>query len=335
MAACLHSMFMQQSRFSLRSWGELYQHLFNGISSFEELGNRLIQKAECAKALRRTEVLEEIVSMLASFPVREYQLIGQYYKGLSEYLKGGKPQQIFETVLEKSSSYKAKALIGLAALEAQKGNYESELQLFTQASKFANSPSLYAEIHRSISVVRAKEGFHKQALGELESMFPYIRHADLYAYCQYLNSYAVELGEVGRIEEAQNVCNIVLASPFINAYPEWRETGAGIALRGYKSRSVVLVPELPLKVKDNVVPLPVVERSPSLPQQERAKVLDLQAWIEKMVKEQNDDPNGENIDEMDRKDLLVKLLELTADVDIDEEKLRKVVKYTVEVMTKK
>jgi len=54
-----------------------------------------------------------------------------------------------------------------------------------------------------------------------------------------------------------------------------------------------------------------------------------------MVKEQNDEPNDENIDEMDRKDLLVKLLELTTVEDIDEEKLRKVVKYTLEVMTKK
>ena len=87
--------------------------------------------------------------------------------------------------------------------------------------------------------------------------------------------------------------------------------------------------------KDNVVPLPVVESSPSPIKQGRARVLSYMDWINNMVKEQNDEPNDENIDEMDRKDLLVKLLELTTVEDIDEEKLRKVVKYTLEVMTKK
>ena len=40
----------------------------------------------------------------------------------------------------------------------------------------------------------------------------------------YLNSLAVELGEVGRKYEARNVIKHVLESPFTIAYPEWLET---------------------------------------------------------------------------------------------------------------
>ena len=53
-----------------------------------------------------------------------------------------------------------------------------------------------------------------------------------------------------------------------------------------------------------------------------------------MVKQPNDEPD-ENLDQMDRKDLLVKLLELTTKDDVDEDKLRKIVKHAVKVMTDK
>jgi len=51
-------------------------------------------------------------------------------------------------------------------------------------------------------------------------------------YYNPLNGFAVELLEVGRIAEARNVCNIVLASPVAAAYPACRETSMDIDLRG-------------------------------------------------------------------------------------------------------
>ncbi len=322
------------SRFITSSFARFYQQTLSNFATTQELGSWLIRQAEIAQAFREREKLEEISTILCNFPLKEVQTIGQYYKGLCVHHRGEDAQSIFEQVVEDSRTYKAKALMSLAAVEARKREYGREHSYFLQSIKYANNISLIIEASRCIAIVKAKEGFRREALKDIESLFPLVKYATPNIYYQYLNSYAVELGEVGRIQEAQNVCNIVLASPYAFAYPEYRETGAEIALKGYKSRSVVLVPELPLKVKDNVVLIPV-NNNPSLPQQERAKVLDLQAWIEKMVKEQNDEPNDENIDEMDRKDLLVKLLELTTVEDIDEEKLRKVVKYTVEVMTKK
>ena len=68
------------------------------------------------------------------------------------------------------------------------------------------------------------EGFRKSALIDLENLVPIIRHVEPRLYYDFLNSYAFELGEDGRKEEARNVSRIVLASPFTFAYPEWQET---------------------------------------------------------------------------------------------------------------
>jgi tetratricopeptide (TPR) repeat protein len=312
--------------FSLQRFGELYQHLLSGISSFEELGNRLIKQADLARTMRRTDVLDEVVVMLTALPMQEHQLIGQYYKGLSKYLKGGTPQGIFEQVFEKSSSYKAKSLIALAALEARKSNYESELQFFTQALKFADSLPTLLEIYRSIAVVKAKEGFHQRSINELESISPYIRYAGPYHYCQYLNSYAVELGEVGRIEEAQKVSRITLASPFAFAYPEWRETEQDLALLGYKSRSSVRVKTIP----GNLLYLPEREVSDTpVVQDEDARLFDLEEWKEKkMVKE----PNGDeeiNPDKMTEQDMVMKLIQMLTTGEGDEKKIRELLKFAL------
>src|SRR5262249_47176282 len=120
---------------------------------------------------------------------------------------------------------------------------------------------------------------------------------------------------------------ILLASPLIPVYPEWRETAEGLRP---SRRSMVTVGAIPY----NVLAMP--EREPSqhrLRQPKPAQVLDLAKWKNKMVKERNDEPD-ENIDAMDRKDLLVKLLELRAKED-DEAKLRKIVKFAEATMTRK
>jgi hypothetical protein len=69
----------------------------------------------------------------------------------------------------------------------------------------------------------------------------------------YMNSFAVELCEAGRLEEAKNVSQIVLASPFAPAYPEWRETGEEIELRELRpSRAGVAVSQRPSDAEDFV-----------------------------------------------------------------------------------
>jgi hypothetical protein len=167
---------------------------------------------------------------------------------------------------------------------------------------------------RASAVVKAKEGYHKQALKDLETLLPLIRYADTVGYYVYLNSYAVELAEVGRIEEAQNVCQIVLASPYVFAYPEYRETGAEIARRGYKSRSSVPIIQSflePEKIQ-NVLYMPKPRPASDPPiKQRRGRLFSLEKWKEdEMVKSNGD----EDLDNLTDKDLVIKILHMSSDL---------------------
>jgi hypothetical protein len=303
----------------------------SGISNTVGLAKRLISTADVAQNMRQTDTVRDCGLILSNFPVKEYQLIGQYYLGWLACCNGNLiPPVFFERIFEQSKTHKAKALITLGGLAAANGNYEDEFRYQTEALKYSDLPTTIKTL-RGMAVVKAKEGFHKSALRDLETLVPVLRFAQPPVYYDALNSLAVEYLEVGRLEEAQNICRITLASPYLFAYPEWRETGQDLALRGYKSRSFVpIIQSFP----GNVVPMP--EREPSdspthLAIFGSAPVQSLKEWKEdKMVKE----PNGEdeNVDEMDFNELIVKLLQLTAYEGVDEKKVRKVVKSAIEIM---
>jgi len=226
---------------SLVKHAGFYQQLFDGISSIQELGNRLIREAETAYAFRQTDRVEELGLILSNISIKEYSLIGQYYLGWCAYRKGENAQSIFEQVITKSKTYKIKGLISLAAVEAGKGDYARELELYTEAAKHADNHTNLLTSLRAIAVVKAKEGYQRQALKDLESIAPLIHHASPKTYFDYLNSLAVELGQAGRKEEARNIIKHVLASPFAPAYPEWQETARELRPA---NRSSIRVPEI-------------------------------------------------------------------------------------------
>ncbi len=174
------------------------------------------------------------------------------------------------------------------------------------------------------------EGFHKQSWKDLERITPLVRYSPPIERFQYLNSLAVELTEVGRIEEASNISRIVLASPFAFAYPEWRETGQELALRGYKSRSSVPVIQSffkPAKIQNekiqNVLSFPERNTAPVRLRSKPAKVLDLQAWRAKMAEEEKD----EIPPDADEGDLYLRLMELIALKDLNAWELRQVIDF--------
>ena len=90
-----------------------YQQLFKSISGFQELGYKLVLEAETAHAFRQGPRVEEIISILCNLPIKEYRLIGQYYKGLRAE-RIGETRSIFEKVAEESRTYKAESLMSLA-----------------------------------------------------------------------------------------------------------------------------------------------------------------------------------------------------------------------------
>jgi regulator of sirC expression with transglutaminase-like and TPR domain len=80
--------------------------------------------------------------------------------------------------------------------------------------------------------------------------------------------------------------------------------------------------------------MPAPERVIESPPAQPAKVFSLAEWKEKMVKEQNNEPD-ENLDKLEKSDLIVRLLELTTKENINEDKLRKILKFANTIITSK
>jgi hypothetical protein len=153
-----------------------------------------------------------------------------------------------------------------------------------------------------VAYINSEEGNHRDALALLEKLFPlalHVRSSQPYVYYDYMNGLAVELCEVGRLEEARNISQIVLASPFAPAYPEWRETTNEIVLRGrLASRSVVASYQWTSESESqttseagNLVQLAAPQRSGSTSPQDsvatrtkqRARVVTLVEWKNEMA----------------------------------------------------
>jgi hypothetical protein len=262
-----------------------YQQLISAHVGFQELGTRLVRCAEHAYVFRRVERVEETATLLINVPIRQYQLIGQYYLGWCEYVRGADVKRTFERIAEHAPlRYRARAMLALATLAARKKDSASELGWIMESMKV--SPSL--EGLRGMAVLKAREGFHNSSIKDLESGLPFARYADPLSHYDYLNSYAVELGEAGRMNEARNVSRIVLASPLAFAYPDWQETARDLKEADRPSVNISPIPSLP----HNVVHMPVAEyvKSERVRYNQPARVLNLQQWKTKMGKADGNKP---------------------------------------------
>ena len=110
------------------------------------------------------------------------------------------------------------------------------------------------ESQRQVAIIRSIHGDHKQALNNLEQLFPIVRvlgkqYPSL--YYDFINSLAVEFCELGRIAEAEAACAMTLASPFVTTHLHWKETRDEIAAkRQSATHSVVAVAATPQPERD-------------------------------------------------------------------------------------
>jgi hypothetical protein len=91
---------------------------------------------------------------------------------------------------------------------------------------------------RHLAVIRSVQGDHIGSLSDLERLHPVaqsIRSVFPSEYYEFLNSLAVELGELGRTEEANHAVDIALLSPFAPGYPHWQETKLELAAKQPKA----------------------------------------------------------------------------------------------------
>jgi hypothetical protein len=288
--------------FILPSIPRLYKQLLTGVASYEALGRRIIERIKLAHAFRQVEQVRELANILISIPIKEHQLIAQYYLVWCKGRNREYDTEILEKIIDQTSVYKVKALLSKAAFEGYQDNTTSELYFFNEALKHAPTISESIEISKAIAVIKAKERFHRSAVRDLENLIPIIKYAEPLACCDVLNSYAVELGEVGRLHEARNVSRIVIASPFAPAYPEWRETAEDLKPA---NRSVVAKGRLRYR-RQNILPMPVVGHGATeqVSYNAPAIVFNLQQWKDKMAKgkkkkDDNSEKTPENLTERD------------------------------------
>jgi tetratricopeptide (TPR) repeat protein len=285
--------------------------------------------------------VEQVSQILLNLPVAAYRNIGLYYYALAIKRSGQTAQA--ETLLERFADdapirYRGQALLSLGGFAHDSGRPESALRFYAEALRVASTKDLLvaAQTLKMVAVVKGVDGDHRGAVADLERLLPAVRAVSVYRpqfLYDYLNSLAFELCEVGRLDEAQNVSRIVLASPYISAYPEHRETSDEIAARGYRaSRSVVAVTRKVLNA-DNLARLPMREASGSpdssslAPERlsRPARVLSYMDWKKNMVKEPNDTPQDrESSKELSPREMLLRIVELTSAKEITDSELEEI-----------
>jgi hypothetical protein len=211
----------------------------------------LVRLADLVYAQRRFELLEYVGTLL----LQGCPGAGQYYLALAAKNKGFIEESLH--LLEKAGAsndlrLRAKAFSTIGAILLEQNKLEESFWFRLQALRFASSnycePLIIVEARRAIAILKSINGDHCGAVADLEKLLPAARlmgKQQPVIYYDVLNSLAVELGEVGRIDEGCGALNIALASPFVVAYPEWLATRAELIERGRRaSRSLVAVGRL-------------------------------------------------------------------------------------------
>lgn len=259
---------------------EIAQTLIRGLNTNRALGNlaaKLASVADHAHSLRRLDIVNHAGQLMLTLPLsRELESVAQYYQALS-LNRGGRgditsAESLFEKAADNGSTrYRARAMAALGTNCLASGDHQSAMSFYREVTAILTRDRVLDLMTsyvatRMTAVIRGMNGDHRGALADLENMFPLVRMASSqqpYAYYDYLNTLAVELSEVERLEEARRAVEIALASPFASAYPEWRETRDEIELKGRRaSRSTAGLSQGPPEAS-NVVSLPPPKRGSS------------------------------------------------------------------------
>jgi tetratricopeptide (TPR) repeat protein len=328
---------------------------------FIDLGDKLIALAEQAYAFRQGERIEELSQALYALPLPgPYKSAAAYFGALGLRRRG--ELETATSLLEKvatepSHEYTSRAIQSLGAEFQLRGDFESALKLYKEASlrateKITSDPLTHLLVHRNIAVVKSLRGDHRGALADLQRMSPLARAVasiQPHVYFDYLNSLAVEYGELGRLQDAERASRIALSSPFAGAYPEWRETFDDIAskrLRPSHSAVAVRLPPTPVQAVDglgeahNLLRLPPIERpaieaTDSHPQGARARILNFQQWKTTIKPSSRANVEGITAEQrirMTTGEKLIRLMDLISRDETDDETIDRILEAVEEIV---
>jgi tetratricopeptide (TPR) repeat protein len=187
---------------------------------------QLLEKAESCYCLRDRRGQYEFGKALALFS-SPFDVIGDYYQ--SSYLHRIGQKQIAYEKLERAQqeakgAYADRATLTLSGMKEMDGDFDESLKLRLDLAK-SDSLSIVVESAIGIASILGSQGDHQEAIEHLERVLPHIsKLGNVPLYFDTLNSYAVELAEIGKIELASKVITPVAASAYTRFYLNWIET---------------------------------------------------------------------------------------------------------------
>ncbi|HWX40101.1 MAG TPA: hypothetical protein VN345_03030 [Blastocatellia bacterium] len=341
------------ARFYQEFGSALRGHVFS--QKLRALGNWLVAAAEHAHDLRQLGSLDQIRRAILDLPLpAAYKSVARYYEALRAHDFGrgdlDRAQRILQQVVDDGpGAYRARGLISLAAIAHRRADRGTAVFLYLEANRVAMRGPIFdpCGMLRSCKMMAAMsgmEGDHRRALAMLEGLLPLanaVRSSRPRAYFDFLNSLAVELMEANRLEEAQTVSNIVIASPFAPAYPEWRETNDDITIRRYRTPRSLVFMHRPAPTPGNLVRLgawrrshsPLAEEAEPSDFRQSARVLDYVNSSTRVRAEGERGVQGQALPEyMSWRQLMTRIMELTATEGLEEEDLRRIVQAIEEIV---
>ena len=191
---------------------------------------QLARIADQAYALRRIKAVELASQIMLALPVSSHaKTVARHYQSLCLYKSGyfEDAREHLDDLLEGELDprLRSRALVAKAATYFDVGEIDQSLLLYVEAGQVARDcePSVLMTSLRMAAVIKSIHGDHDHAAADLESLVSIgCRLRDHDSYCALLNSYAVELGEVGQIEQGLNVASKIAS--FAAIHPEVRET---------------------------------------------------------------------------------------------------------------
>ncbi|HXI89830.1 MAG TPA: hypothetical protein VNO24_07430 [Blastocatellia bacterium] len=338
----------------------------NTKQALAEFVFKLVSVADDAHQVRQFEVVGHVGRLLLNLPFfRHFESVGLYYEALSlnQGTRGDTASagSRFHRIADSGPlHYRARAMLALGANSFTAGDRQTAMSFYREVMRIATrrrvfDPATLYTASRMTAVIKAMEGDHLGAAADLERMLPLARvasSAQPYAYYDYLNTLAVELGELGRLDQARRASEIAIASPFARAYPEWRETFEDIeAKRQRGSRSSVGVRQ-PIseteedrrdpgrKKTDNLLRLPVLEpRAPAgredYTQDSQARVLNFQQWktaIKASSRAIPEEVTPEQRRRMTTGEKLIRLMDLISQDETDDETIDRILEAVEEIV---
>ena len=220
----------------------------------ESLYSSLARIAAQAHALRDVEAADLASQIMLALPVSSRaKNVARYYQACCIKRKGDfeGARQRLDQLLEHDLDplLRSRALLTKGATHFDAGEIDRALPFYIETGQIARDCELATLVKslRQIAVIKAMHGDHHEAAADLESLASIVSRLsgsrsihDRLTYCEVLNSYAVELGEIGRAEQALNVASRI--TPFAAIHPEFNVTIAELRSKlPTRKRSVVVI----------------------------------------------------------------------------------------------